>query len=237
MKVFAHRGLSGKYPENTLLSFKESLQFNIYGIELDVHKSKDGKLVVIHDEDINRTFNGNGKIKDYTLEELREFKSVDENFKDNKECKIPLLEEVFQLIKDKDIVLNVEIKNDVIDYKNIESDILYLINRYDMEEKVLISSFNHKALERVRSLNKNIKLGVLYENDMPNIISIAKDLNAHAIHPNKNIVTRELILNAHSKGINVNVYTVNTEEDLKKLKNYDVDAIFTDYANKLSFND
>lgn len=235
MKVFAHRGLSGNYPENTLLAFKESLKFNIYGIELDVHKSKDGELVVIHDEDINRTFNGNGKVKDYTLEELREFKSIYECFEDNEECKIPLLEEVFQLIKDKDIVLNIEIKTDVIDYKDIERDILELIKRYDIEEKILISSFNHKALERVRNLNKNIKLGVLYENYMPNIISIAKDLNAHAIHPNKNLVTRELILDAHSEEIKVNVYTVNTESDFKKLKNYNVDAIFTDYANKLSF--
>ena len=74
MKVFAHRGFSYKYPENTLLAFKEALKLDIYGIELDVHKSKDGKLVIIHDEDIKRTFNGEGKVKDYTFEELRNFK-------------------------------------------------------------------------------------------------------------------------------------------------------------------
>ncbi|MFR4053028.1 MAG: glycerophosphodiester phosphodiesterase family protein, partial [Clostridium perfringens] len=115
MKVFAHRGFSYKYPENTLLAFKEALKLDIYGIELDVHKSKDGKLVIIHDEDIKRTFKGEGKVKDYTFEELRNFKCNKEGFENNDDCKISLLEDVFNLIKDKDIVLNIEIKNDVID--------------------------------------------------------------------------------------------------------------------------
>ena len=74
MKVFAHRGASGDYPENTILSFEKALTLPIDGIELDVHKSKDGKLVVIHDEDVQRTFKGKGLVKDYTLEELRNFK-------------------------------------------------------------------------------------------------------------------------------------------------------------------
>ena len=119
MKVFAHRGFSYKYPENTLLAFKEALKLDIYGIELDVHKSKDGKLVIIHDEDIKRTFNGEGKVKDYTFEELRNFKCNKEGFENNDDCKISLLEDVFNLIKDKDIVLNIEIKNDVAEMKNV----------------------------------------------------------------------------------------------------------------------
>ncbi|WEV04627.1 glycerophosphodiester phosphodiesterase family protein [Clostridium perfringens B] len=151
MKVFAHRGFSYRYPENTLLAFKEALKLDIYGIELDVHKSKDGKLVIIHDEDIKRTFNGNGKVKDYTFEELRSFKCNKEGFENNDDCKISLLEDVFNLIKDKDIVLNIEIKNDVIDYENIEKDVLDLIKEYNLERKILISSFNHKALEKVKS--------------------------------------------------------------------------------------
>lgn len=232
MKVFAHRGLSGKYPENTLLAFKEALNFDIHGIELDVHKSKDGKLVVIHDEDIKRTFNGKGEIKDYTFKELREFNCKKEGFQNNNECRIPLLEEVFEIIRNKDVILNIEIKNDIIDYEYIEKDILELINKYECWSKILISSFNHKALERFKSLKHDARLGVLYEEEIPNIIEYAKELGAYAIHPAKSLVTEELVKNAHEVGIKVNVYTVNEEADIEKLKNYGVDAIFTDYADK-----
>ncbi|HHD2751951.1 TPA: glycerophosphodiester phosphodiesterase [Clostridium perfringens] len=232
MKVFAHRGFSGKYPENTLLAFKEALNFDIYGIELDIHKSKDGKLVVIHDEDIKRTFNGKGEVKDYTFKELREFNCNKEGFKENEACKIPLLEEVFDLIKDKDIVLNIEIKNDIIDYENIEKEVLDLINKYDCFSKILISSFNHEALKKFKALKDDVRLGVLYEEEIANIIEYAKELGAYAIHPAKSLVTEELVKNAHEVGIKVNVYTVNEEADIEKLKNYGVDAIFTDYADK-----
>lgn len=232
MKVFAHIGFSYKYPENTLLAFKEALKLDIYGIELDVHKSKDGKLVVIHDEDIKRTFKGNGKVKDYTFEELRNFKCNKEEFENNEDCKIPLLEDIFNLIKDKDIVLNIEIKNDVIDYENIEIDVLDLIKEYNLERKILISSFNHKTLEKVKNLDGNIKLGVLYEKEMPNIIDIATSLNAYAIHPSKSLVSKELVEKAHNEGVKVNVYTVNEKEDIDRLKNYGVDAIFTDQAKR-----
>ena len=94
MKIFAHRGYSGKYPENTILAFKKALDIGVDGIELDVHKSKDGKLVVIHDEDIKSTFDGEGLIKDYTLKELKAFKCKDLNFFNNEECKICTLEDV-----------------------------------------------------------------------------------------------------------------------------------------------
>ncbi|MDU4133396.1 MAG: glycerophosphodiester phosphodiesterase family protein, partial [Clostridium perfringens] len=143
---------------------------------------------------------------------------------------ISLLEDVFNLIKDKDIVLNIEIKNDVIDYENIEKDVLDLIKEYKLERKILISSFNHNALEKAKKLNGDIKLGVLYEKEMPNILDIAKSLNAYAIHPSKSLVSEELVEKAHNEGIKVNVYTVNEKEDIDKLKNYGVDAIFTDQA-------
>lgn len=111
MKIFAHRGYSGKYPENTILAFKKALDIGVDGIELDVHKSKDGKLVVIHDEDIKRTFDGEGLIKDYTLKELQDFKCKDLKFFNNEECKICTLEDVIKLIKNENITLNIEAKS------------------------------------------------------------------------------------------------------------------------------
>jgi len=126
MKVFAHRGASGDYPENTILSFKKALDLNVYGLELDVHKCMDGNLVVIHDEDIQRTFKGKGLVKDYTLRELKKFDCRKFEFIKNLDCKIPTLREVFELIKDIDIILNIEAKTDLIHY-DLEQDILNLI--------------------------------------------------------------------------------------------------------------
>ncbi|WP_296644303.1 glycerophosphodiester phosphodiesterase family protein, partial [Romboutsia sp. 13368] len=93
MIVFAHRGYSGNYPENTILSFKKALELNASHIELDVHKSKDNQLVVIHDEDIENTFNGKGLVKDYTLSQLKNFTCKNSRFTENLDCRIPTLRE------------------------------------------------------------------------------------------------------------------------------------------------
>lgn len=231
MNIFAHRGFSGKYPENTLLAFKEALKLDIDGIELDVHKSKDGKLVVIHDEDVKRTFQGNGEIKNLNYDELLKLKCSKNGFEENLECRIPLLEEVLDLIKDRDIILNIEIKNDIVSYDNIEFDVLNLINKYEVKNKILISSFNHKALRRVKELQGDINIGVLYEEEIPNVIEYAKEIGAYAIHPCKSLITDEIVKEAHDNNIKVNVYTVNKEADVKRLNSWNVDGIFTDYSD------
>ena len=127
--IFAHRGESWFYPENTILSFKKGILSNCDGIELDVHKTKDNKLVVIHDEKVDRTYFGNGYIKDYTLKELQRLKNRNLLFYFNKETYIPILEEVLSLVKKSKVFLNIEIKNNKIEYKNIEEDVINLIKK------------------------------------------------------------------------------------------------------------
>lgn len=230
MIIFAHRGYSFKYPENTILAFEKSLEKDAKAIELDIHKTKDGKIVVIHDEDIERTLEGKGLIKDYTLEELRKFKCKNIKFRDNDLCKIPTLEEVINVIKDKDIFLNIEAKTDVIDYK-LEQDTLDIINRYDMKDKVLISSFNHESIKRFKELQNDIKYANLYgdkgtnSKDLNNKI---KELEIYSINIDVELATKELVQNAHDNNIKVFVYTVNSIEVAKKLIGYGVDGIFTD---------
>ena len=123
---FAHRGASGDYPENTLLAFKEGIKAGANGLELDVHKTKDGKLVVIHDEDVERTFQARGLVKDLTLDELRALTCRKQLFKDSKECRVPTLEEVLELVKKHPVTLNIELKTDVIPYNRIEEDVIRL---------------------------------------------------------------------------------------------------------------
>lgn len=230
---FAHRGASSIYPENTILSFEEAIKLGCDGIELDVHKSKDNVLVVIHDEDIKRTYKGKGLVKDYTLEELKKFKCRKKGFEDNGLCGIPTLEEVIQLISDTSIFLNIELKTDVIHYENIEEDVINLVKKYDLKNRVLISSFNHKSLEICKSIDSEIQLGALYSRRIKNVIEYAKSLQVDAIHPKLTLISKEIIDEAHNNGIKVNVYTVNRESSMKKLIDFKADGIFTDYTSIL----
>lgn len=235
MKVFAHRGASGDYPENTILAFDKALTFDIYGIELDVHKSKDGHLVVIHDEDIQRTFKGKGLVVDYTLSELKKFTCRKFEFIENLDCKIPTLREVFELIKDTDIILNIEAKTDLIHY-DIEQDIIDIIKEYNFEKKVLISSFNHKCIKIFKELDNNLKYGALYYSEKDysseaNVVEHAKKLGVYSINISKDLVTKEIVDLAHENGLKVFVYTINSPILMRKMIEYNVDGIFSDYPD------
>lgn len=238
MKVFAHRGASGDYPENTILAFDKALNLNVYGLELDVHKSKDGHLVVIHDEDIQRTFKGKGLVMDYTLKELKKFDCRKFEFNKNLNCKIPTLKEVFELIKDTNIILNIEAKTDLIHY-DLEKDILDLIKEYNFEDKVLISSFNHKCIKIFKKLNNNLKYGALYEYEKDysseeNVVEHAKKLGVYSINISKDLITKEIVDLAHEKGLKVFVYTVNSPIVMRKMIEFNVDGVFSDYPDLMN---
>ena len=146
MKIIAHKGLSGFYPENTMLAFKKCLNLNIYGIELDVQKTKDNQLVVIHDEKVDRTFNGTGYIKDMTLNELKSLNSNFRDYENNKDCKIPTLKEVLTLFKPTDFIINIELKN-MIFYKAIKNKSTYLSPNYIIADKKFINKCHRRDIK------------------------------------------------------------------------------------------
>lgn len=230
---FAHRGASSDYPENTVLALKEGLKSGAKGLEIDVHKSKDNKLIVIHDEDIERTFIGRGLVKDFTLKELKAFKNRKKLFTDNEECNIPTLEEVLDLIKDIDILLNIELKTDIIHYCGIEEDVINLIKSYKLEDKIILSSFNHESIKKVKAIS-NIKTGLLYEDPIKDIIQYSKALGVDAIHPDLRLASKELIDEAHKNNLKVNIFTVNNPIYMRLLIENKVDGIFTDYPELLN---
>lgn len=229
MFYFAHRGDSSNYPENTLLAFQKAIEGGAKGIELDVHKTKDNQLVVIHDEDIQRTFLGKGLVKDYTLKELKMFSCRKDLFQGDTACKIPTLEEVFELIKDQETILNIELKTDCIHYAQIEEDVLKMIHTYKMSDRLLISSFNHKSLEMVKSIDSTMKTGVLFGEPIEDIATYATRLKANAIHPNLRLVDGDMIKKVHEVGLAINIYTVNDPISIIKCQEQGVDSIFTDY--------
>lgn len=230
---FAHRGASKYFPENTILSLKEGIKVGANGIEIDVHKTKDNKIVVIHDEDIERTFKGKGLVKDFTLEELQKFKCRNKNFEDNLECRIPTLEEVLELVKDSNVLLNIELKTDKIHYNEIEKDVIELINKFELKDRILLSSFNHESIKICKEIDSSFKVGLLYDEPIENIIEYAKTYKADAIHPEIRLVSEELIKEAKKNNIKVNIYTVNSPTYMRELIKAGASGLFTDYPDLL----
>ena len=224
MLKIGHRGAKGHEPENTLISFQKALDMQVDGIELDVHLSADGELIVIHDETIDRTTNGIGLVNTLSLRQL-------------KKCRInnhhePLLSEVFDLVN-KNCFINIELKS----YETAEK-VVELIEDYVSEknwkyEQFLISSFDWNALQQVRFLNERIQIGVLTETDLDLALAFAKFIQAKSIHPHFHMLSEENVSKIQSKGLQVFPWTVNEREDVEKIKSYKVNGIITDFPNRI----
>ena len=148
--IWAHRGASGYLPENTLEAFQKAVDMGADGIELDVHKTKDGVLVVIHDEMIDRTSDGTGWVKDMTYDELLQYNYNRTHQESLSHATIPTLAQVFDLIKPTNLTINIELKTGIVFYENIEADTVALVREYGLENRVIYSSFNHASVLQVK---------------------------------------------------------------------------------------
>ena len=220
-----HRGAKGYEPENTLISFEKAIEMGADGIELDVHISLDGHLVVIHDETIDRTTNGKGIVNQLTLAELKSFQI-------NEKWEIPTLEEVLDLV-DKRCFVNIELKDNETVEKVVELIEHYVSNKNWSHNHFIVSSFDWNALQQVRFLNDDIRIGVLTETDLDLAISFARFMKAEALHPDFQLLTKEYATAIKGKGILVFPWTVNEVEAIQKMKDLDVDGIITDYLDRI----
>lgn len=220
-----HRGAKGYEPENTLVSFEKAIEMGADGIELDVHLSLDGHLIVIHDETIDRTTNGKGVVNQLALQELKSFKI-------NEKHAIPTLEEVLDLVNQRCFV-NIELKD-----QGTAEKVVQLIEHYISEKNwnhthFLVSSFDWNALQQVRFLNENIRIGVLTETDLDLAIFFAQFMKAEALHPDFQLLTNEYTAKIQEKGIQVFPWTVNEIEAIERMKSFKVDGIITDFLDLL----
>lgn len=305
----AHRGYSGKFDENTMLAFRKAIEYKADGIETDVQLSKEGIPVIIHDETLDRTTNGHGFVRDYTLDELKIFRTKSmprvqaiktdaleeiEHLKlkalgesediqsrkieksnlsnlnsDNKNTlkigeytiaeveyfqnrsgeEIPTLRELLELVADSNLkVLNLELKNSVIDYEGLEEKVLNMIDEFNLRDRVIISSFNHMSLVKIRKieeqkieLNKNIStekritLGALTDSTLVNVPKYLKDIEVECYHPYfPSILNKAYMQEIKKAGIKVNPYTVNDVRDMKKVIEVGVDSIITNEVEVLN---
>lgn len=210
MIKLGHRGYSERYPENTMIAFKKAIEGNFDGIETDVHLTKDNKLVLIHDEKINRTSNGKGYIKDYTYDELCNY-NFNYHFKDVN-ARIPLLEELLDYCSEKDVILNLEIKTDKIHYNNIEQMTYDLVRQKGLLNKVIFSSFYLESLLKLREIDNTLYLGYLFEDNYEINKEIVLKYRFNAAHPKYVFLNEKEINDYHSNGIDVNTWTVNNDE-------------------------
>ncbi|WP_243355669.1 glycerophosphodiester phosphodiesterase [Bacillus litorisediminis] len=228
--IFAHRGSKGTHPENTLAAFQKAIELGVDGIELDVHVTKDGELVVIHDETVDRTTNGTGRICDLTLAEIKQFDAgswFSPNFADEK---IPALTEVLQLLKSTDILINIEIKSDIIAYENIEEKVLAAIKNSGLNEsQFIISSFNHYSVARFKKLAPQIETAILFMEILLDPWEYAANMGASALHVYEPVAFTEMSKCAMKHGFPVRVFTVNSHEHMRALMDLQLSAIFTDF--------
>lgn len=233
VELFAHRGSSGTHPENTLAAFQEAARLPIHGVELDVHLTKDGEMVVIHDETIDRTSNGSGLVKDMTLQELKSYDYGNWFSKSFKDESIPTLEEVFQVFLQTNHIINIELKSDVYAYKGLEEEVVALIHQYSFEERVIISSFNHEAIRKIKKLQPELETAALVMETFVEPLEYIRDMPTDGLHLYLGSVHRDFLEKLIVQNIPVRVFTVNKVNDVEALKHIGVQAVFTDYPEKI----
>ena len=236
--VWAHRGASAYAPENTLEAFRLANEMHADGIELDVHLSKDGEVVVGHDETVKRTTLGacDKRLCDMTVEEMQQL-DVYNGKEEYRGARIPTLRQVLEFLKTNDMYLNIELKTTDIFYPGLEEKTVALVHEYGLADRVIYSSFNHYSLMLARKADPDCKIGLLYSEGMYEPHAYAQHLNATAIHPH----FRTLLIPGSTEGcvkngILINPWTVDDEETMRWLLSIGCNALISnvpDVARKV----
>ena len=231
--VFAHRGSKANRPENTLASFREAVRVKSDGIELDVHLSQDGQLVVIHDEKIERTTNGKGLVRNLSLRELKQFDAGSWFKEEFHGEKIPSLQEVLDLLIELNFmgVLNIEIKTDNYEYPDIEEKLSRLMTSQNFPFSHLYSSFNLHSLRKLSEIEPEVELSYLMGNRLKKVERGLIEDFISSIHPRKSYAFKHPGLVADSSKP-IRLWTVNSEKEMRAAFHENIAGLITDYPEK-----
>lgn len=224
MKKLGHRGYSAKYPENTMEAFVKAYEMGFDGVETDVHLTKDGQLVLIHDEKINRTSQGVGYVKDMTLDQLRQY-----NYNNAMvgHYDIPLLDELLTFIQGKDFVVNIEIKTDVIHYEGIEEKVVQLVRDKGVEKQIYYSSFYLPTVLKLKALDPQAYVGYLMERSYKKKYGELINHHIQAFHPRYNYLNKARVNELKQQNICIGTWTVPDFKEYQRLIDLGVDIIIS----------
>lgn len=220
--VWAHRGASGYENENTMAAFQKAIDMGADGIELDVQLSKDGEMVVIHDETIDRTTSGTGYVRDYTYAELWEISNHE----------IPTLRDVYELFQPTKLEINVELKTGIFFYEGMDLKVIGLTEEMGMEDRIIYSSFNHLTIQNIRKIRPEARTGLLYADGFLGMPAYGEKMGVEALHPALfNLQYPDFMKECKEKGLRIHVWTVNQKEHMEMMVNMGIDAIITNYPD------
>ncbi|PFJ17181.1 glycerophosphodiester phosphodiesterase [Bacillus cereus] len=243
IKNIAHRGASAYAPEHTMVAYKLGQQLKGDYIEIDLQMTKDGHLVAMHDETVNRTTNGTGLVKEHTLEEIKQLnagsffnkKYPDLAKKEFENAKVPTLEEIIETFG-QDANYYIETKSPD-EYPGMEEKLLEIIKDYQISDKVIIQSFSEESLQKIHNLNVNISLVQLlsYKKEVQVNESEIEKYKTYCIGLGMNYkyIDSAYVKKIKKHGLEVHPFTVDNEQDMKKLLLWGVDGMFTNYPDRL----
>jgi glycerophosphoryl diester phosphodiesterase len=229
--VIAHRGASGHAPENTFAAFQRAVELGGTFIETDLHVTRDGRFVAIHDDTVERTTNGSGDVRNFTLDELREVDAgmwFDRTFMGER---IPTLEEVLEFSREHDVVFYLELKYAAV--WGMDHALVAALQKAQSAPRTIVISFDPATLTPLRRLDPSIMTGLLVEDAKPDCIQSAIDLGARQLCPKVSSVTPELVEKAHRSDLQVVTWTANTLADMRAMMAAGVDGIMTDFPDRL----
>ncbi|MFL0798070.1 MAG: glycerophosphodiester phosphodiesterase [Cellvibrionaceae bacterium] len=224
LAIIAHRGGLGHGPENALSTIEQSLAQNVEAIEIDIY-AVDGELLITHDRLLGKSLSGSGRLQDLSKDEAKKLSLPNGE-------PVPTLTDVLQLVG-KQCDINLEIKGcDNIVELLIET-VMEFVNKDHCElDQFIISSFDHRHLEKALAIQPDIKRGVLIDGVLTDYCASFEHLKGWSLHPRITFTPRELIDDAHDRGYKVYVYTVNNEKDIQDMIDWGVDGIFTDFPEQ-----
>ncbi|GGG62275.1 glycerophosphodiester phosphodiesterase [Paenibacillus radicis (ex Gao et al. 2016)] len=231
---YAHRGASGYCPENTMAAFSKALELGATGIETDVQMTKDGRLVLIHDEKLTRTAGLDAYLASIDYSDLKKLDAGGWHSPEFAKETVPSLEELLELVKQTDTILNLELKNGLVQYQGLEQKVIETVREYNLSDRVIISSFNHYSLVECKRLAPEIKTGILYMEGLYEPWRYAQSIGANALHAPRYAVLPEWVAEASRNGIDYNPFTVNEPEEMKRLIGAGVAGIITDFPDRLN---
>lgn len=227
--IFAHRGSSGLYPENTMEAFACALRQKADGIELDVQLTRDGEVVVIHDHRLERTTNGTGLVQQYTLAELRHLNAGTWFHPRFQTTRIPTLAEVFTFMKPTRLQVIVELKNLLVPQPGLEEKVCSLIEQFQLGSRIILSSFNFNSLRKLKELNDTYQTALLYIGHLSEPWRTGIVYGADQLHVPYEEVTLSLGKESHKNGLSVIAWTVNQKKAMRRMLSMKVDGLITNY--------